>query len=92
MPLSLVGHFGCPMSQFCPSEHLAQDKQRGYCCEAKKWVINAARDGQYSFLRTERLQQCSFINLRCLTCTSGAQALQNALDRLTNQGGHSFRT
>ena len=46
----------------------------------------AAKEGQYSFLRTERLQQCSYLILGCLAYPRRAQDLQHAVTRLTTQG------
>ncbi|CAK0786205.1 hypothetical protein CVIRNUC_009418 [Coccomyxa viridis] len=47
--------------------------------------VSAAKGGQYSFLRTERLQQCSFLILGCLAYPRRAQDLQHAVKRLTTQ-------
>ena len=46
----------------------------------------AAKEGQYSFLRTERLQQCSYLILGCLAYPRRARDLQHALKWLTTQG------
>ncbi|CAL5226911.1 g9786 [Coccomyxa viridis] len=48
-------------------------------------ALTDARDAQYSFLRAERLQQCSYIILGCLACEDRARSLQHAIEHLTDQ-------